>query len=588
MNFFDPQDLNLKMDPSSRWPQATAATMLADLQEFTQVQLTQPLATFGYSYLANSGSLVQSVTCPAHTVTNTYEVTRNVLQQKRNTADYLSQITNTPISNFVYGVNDLGQRDDVSRSGIAFASANTETWNYNAKGEVVAADHSTNNAFDRSFQFDGIGNRKKSVDGLDLTDPSATSYTANALNQYSAVGAATRVHDFDGNITDNGTHLYTWDAENRLIEVKKKSDNSTVATYAYDAYSRRITKDVAGVITNFVYDGWNQIAEFTGTTLSKSYVWGMDVSGSMQGAGGVGGLLSVNDGSTTYYPCYDGNGNVLQYVDSTGTVVAHYEYDAFGQATPSSTNTKSFTHQFSTKQLDVETGLNYYGYRYYDSVNGRWLNRDPIKETGGVNIYGFVFNDGLNRMDLLGLESCCGGSPTGPTGGPPLADYMRSNCNEGECCRNGKCMKDQCAKDSPKVTQGELSLWNQLRSSIGSGEFGAPGGRWYNRRANDCCYNQSTGLLYKLQIPDCWQCEIQAGQNWFGRDHVWIYCKAVNCDGITVADVVLDYWENFGNGRNNYDEYPFSVDWNSSDFNFFSPLIGIRPPLIETGRSCFR
>jgi hypothetical protein len=69
--------------------------------------------------VANSGSLLESVIGPAHTVSNTYEATRNVLQQKRNTAGYLSQITNTPISNFVYGVNDLGQRDDVSRSGIA-------------------------------------------------------------------------------------------------------------------------------------------------------------------------------------------------------------------------------------------------------------------------------------------------------------------------------------------------------------------------------------------------------------------------------------------------------------------------------------
>ena len=130
--------------------------------------------------MANSGSLLESVIGPAHTVSNTYEATRNVLQQKRNTAGYLSQITNTPISNFVYGVNDLGQRDDVSRSGIAFTSANTETWNYNAKGEVVAADHSTNNAFDRSFLFDGIGNRKKSADSLTL--PTNDNYTSNALN----------------------------------------------------------------------------------------------------------------------------------------------------------------------------------------------------------------------------------------------------------------------------------------------------------------------------------------------------------------------------------------------------------------------
>jgi RHS repeat-associated protein len=281
-----------------------------------------------------------------------------------------------------------------------FASANTETWNYNAKGEVVAADHSTNNAFDRSFQFDGIGNRKKSADSLTL--PATDNYTSNALNQYSAVGVVARTYDTDGNITDNGERLYVWDAENRLIAVKQGT--VTVTEYAYDSYSRRITKDVAGTVTNFVYDGWNPIAEFTGNTLSKSYVWGMDVSGSMQGAGGVGGLLAVNEAAATHYPIMDGNGNISEYLGSTGTVVAHYEYDTFGQAIASGSKKDDFSHQFSTKQLDAETGLNYYGYRYYDSSNGRWLSRDPLEEDGGINLYGFVGNDSIGGADYLGLQ----------------------------------------------------------------------------------------------------------------------------------------------------------------------------------------
>jgi len=53
----------------------------------------------------------------------------------------------------------------------------------------------------------------------------------------------------------------------------------------------------------------------------------------MQGAGGVGGLLAVTDSTGTYYPTYDGNGNVSEYLDTTGTFVAHYEYDPFGRIT---------------------------------------------------------------------------------------------------------------------------------------------------------------------------------------------------------------------------------------------------------------
>jgi RHS repeat-associated protein len=63
-----------------------------------------------------------------------------------------------------------------------------------------------------------------------------------------------------------------------------------------------------------------------------------------------------------------------------------------------------FAYRFSTKPLDSETGLYYYGYRYYDPATGRWPSRDPIGEMGGINLYGFVGNDGITKIDLLGLS----------------------------------------------------------------------------------------------------------------------------------------------------------------------------------------
>ena len=50
-------------------------------------------------------------------------------------------------------------------------------------------------------------------------------------------------------------------------------------------------------------------------------------------------------------------------------------------------------------------GVTYYGYRYYDPVTGRWPSRDPIGERGGVNLYGFIGNNGVNKWDRLGLEA---------------------------------------------------------------------------------------------------------------------------------------------------------------------------------------
>jgi RHS repeat-associated protein len=89
-----------------------------------------------------------------------------------------------------------------------------------------------------------------------------------------------------------------------------------------------------------------------------------------------------------------------------GQTVARYDYDAFGNRI---TNTAPELGEevnpfgFSTKFTDEETGLVYYGYRYYSPEVGRWVNRDPIEEEGGLNLYGMVGNDAVNRVDVLGL-----------------------------------------------------------------------------------------------------------------------------------------------------------------------------------------
>jgi RHS repeat-associated protein len=181
--------------------------------------------------------------------------------------------------------------------------------------------------------------------------------------------------------------------------------------FIYDSQSRRIAETVGTATKITVYDGWNPIAEYSSPNLQspishvRSFTWGIDLSGTMQGAGGVGGLLAVTDSTGTYYPTYDGNGNVSEYLDSTGAVAAHYEYDPFGKTTVATgPKANDFSHRFSTKPLDITTGLYYYAYRYYDPATGRWPSRDPIGERGGVNLYGFVENDGLNVWDYLGQK----------------------------------------------------------------------------------------------------------------------------------------------------------------------------------------
>ncbi len=360
---------------------------------------------FNYTYVPNS-NLLDTITGPVHLVDNTWEINRDVLDIKEN------RVASTIISRYDYSVNAIGQRKTLAQSGTAFTGPSSIAWNYDSLGQVTQADHSSNIA-DRSYQYDAIGNRKKSAPSLNL--PATDNHTANALNQYTTVPGHTGaiVHDPDGNLTQGSTPATSnlvWDAENRLIAATNTTTGITT-TYRYDAFSRRISRSVGiSPTTLFIHDAWNCIAEYqfhnSSFSLHTSYLWGTDLSGTMQGAGGVGGLLAVRSGAATRFPTYDGNGNITQYLTSTGTIAAHFEYDPFDNTVVNTDTTNQFAYRFSTKPLDQPTGLYYYGYRYYDPATGRWPSRDPIGEEGGVNLYGFVGNNGVSWLDVLGLVDC--------------------------------------------------------------------------------------------------------------------------------------------------------------------------------------
>lgn len=385
--------------------------------------------SFNYGYVANS-NLIASVTGPVHTVTNTWEDHRDVLASKQN------KVGTPVVSEYDYTVNSIGQRTNLGTSGSAFATAPTLTWGYDSLGQLTSADSSVNTQ-DRAYLYDTIGNRKKSANSLTL--PDSDNYTANALNQYTAVGSLSPVYDDDGNATaypvpasPSANSTLTWDAENRMVSSTVGTTNTTTTTYLYDSQSRRIAKTNNGTTTLFVYDGFNCIADYSiqnsTFNIQHSYLWGMDFSGTLQGAGGVGGLLAVNAGGMVSYPTYDGNGNVSEYLAANGDVSAHFEYDPFGNAVVNTDSTGVFNYRSSTKPLDIEIGLHYYTYRYCDPATGRWLSRDPIGEEGGVNLYGCVFNDPIMWTDTLGLKTCMGqarvlgGNPKtvgGKSGYPP-------------------------------------------------------------------------------------------------------------------------------------------------------------------------
>ena len=400
-----------------------------------------PAGGVEYAYLATS-DLIERIQYKADATTVLAETVRGY-EPKR---DLLTSTENkwnaTVISKYDYTYDALGRRTNVVNSGSAFTTHSQEAYSsytYNPRNELERSQRFEGTdpqaqspiaviGQDFEYHYDPIGNRTDSS----IDQATATTYAANNLNQYTSTSNPTETftYDDDGNLTADSDFVYSYDGENRLVSVAEAQwPDHPILEFTYDYHGRRVRKVEYYPVgsphccviedTRFVYDGWNVILELDGknnNAVQRKYAWGLDLSGSTQGAGGIGGLLALQDTADTtittddehYLYFYDGNGNVGQLIDwedSPGTIVAHYEYDPYGNLiTAAGSYWQANLFRFSTKYFDEETGFYYYGYRYYDPRFGRWLNRDPIREDGGINIYTFSLNNPTNQGDALGLK----------------------------------------------------------------------------------------------------------------------------------------------------------------------------------------
>jgi RHS repeat-associated protein len=180
---------------------------------------------------------------------------------------------------------------------------------------------------------------------------------------------------------------------------------------------RRICKEYswsggAWVMTNsmfYVYDGNLVVQERDGSDSPQvTYTRGRDLSGTPQGAGGIGGLLARSQlaapiAQTAFYFC-DANGNVTALITTNQLIAAKYSYDPFGGTTSQGGPLASANiYRFSSKEFHANSGMYYYLYRFYDPGLQRWINRDPIEEKGGINVYSYIGNAPVTKIDPLGL-----------------------------------------------------------------------------------------------------------------------------------------------------------------------------------------
>ena len=235
-------------------------------------------------------------------------------------------------------------------------------------------------------------------------------------------------YDADGNQTSDSLWTSLWNAENRRVTIESVTDLPAEAKFKEEwkhlADGRWIERIVSTnddtsyypAFTNrYVWDKQVLLAVLDHTNgVVVSFVRGLDLSGSIQGAGGVGGVLAVKAGSsaqcgamanTTHFTCYDGNGNVTVLVNAAdGSESARYEYAPFAERLrETGPMAKLNPIRFSTQYTDDVIRDVKYLFRDYDADTGRWLSRDPIAENGGLNLYGFVGNEPTDLVDPFGL-----------------------------------------------------------------------------------------------------------------------------------------------------------------------------------------
>ena len=288
--------------------------------------------------------------------------------------------------------------------------ARNDSFNYNGRNELTGA---TLGAAPYGYSYDNIGNRKTARElAEELT------YEANNLNQYTRIANSTLnsppstleqpfvpQYDVSGNQTLIRTSAGIWsalyNAANRAVSFTSQ-DGSTVVECGYDYQGRRYMKRVTqnGTVTSherYLYRGYLQIAALdmlNSRNVIRALLWDplepVDTR-----------PLALVQDDVLYCYGMDFNKNVTEVFDGQGAVAAAYDYSPYGQVV--STGDLVQPVQWSSEMNDGELALVYYNYRYYNPIDGRWINRDLIAAEGGWNLYGFVGNNSEKNIDSLGL-----------------------------------------------------------------------------------------------------------------------------------------------------------------------------------------
>jgi RHS repeat-associated protein len=213
----------------------------------------------------------------------------------------------------------------------------------------------------------------------------------NADNEMTGFNGTALSYDLNGNLTGDGTNTYSWDARNHLASIS----GGTTASFVFDAFGRRMNKDINGLITQFEYDGFNPVQELDGAipaNVTANLLTGLNIDEYFARTDSNGAMNFLSDAL----------GSTLALTDSSGAINTSYTYEPFGNTTIG--GSKPNPYQFTGRENDG-TGLYFYRARYYSPTFQRFIAQDPWDFIGGgPNLYEYAAGDPVDLRDPSGNE----------------------------------------------------------------------------------------------------------------------------------------------------------------------------------------
>ena len=216
-----------------------------------------------------------------------------------------------------------------------------------------------------------------------------TGNSFNAANEMTAFNGTPQTYDANGNLTNDGTSTYNWDARNHLTAIA----GPNAASFIYDPLGRRAQKTIGSTSTQFLYDGLNPVQELQNGAPSANLLTGLGIDEYFQRTDSAGARNYLSDilGST------------IALTDLSGTIQTQYSYDPFGNSSASGT-ASSNPYQFTGRENDG-TGLDYYRARYYSPASQRFVSQDPLDfGAGDTDLYSYAGDQTTDLSDPMGLS----------------------------------------------------------------------------------------------------------------------------------------------------------------------------------------